>query len=108
MFIIRSVRKTLAAALTLAALSTQAQIPGATIDVQHYNFALQLSDADNTIKGQATVAIKFVKNATSFDLDLVKKNSTGKGMLVSAVTENGKKLRFVQIAVRLKYTLLLS
>ena len=96
MFIIRSVRKTLAAALTLAALSTQAQIPGATIDVQHYNFALQLSDADNTIKGQATVAIKFVKNATSFDLDLVKKNSTGKGMLVSAVTENGKKLRFVQ------------
>src|ERR1700754_3577953 len=96
MFIIRSVRKTLAAALTLAALSTQAQIPGATIDVQHYNFALQLSDADNTIKEQAAVPIKFVKNGTSFDLDLVKKNSTGKGMLVSAVTENGKKLRFVQ------------
>jgi len=96
MFTNRFVRKSLAAAFLFASLSAQAQIPGATIDVQHYNFALQLTDADNAIKGQATVAIRFVKDATSFSLDLVKKNSTGKGMLVSAVTENGKQLRFVQ------------
>ena len=96
MFTNRFVRKSLAAAFLFASLSAQAQVPGATIDVQHYNFALQLTDADNAIKGQATVAIRFVKDATSFSLDLVKKNSTGKGMLVSAVTENGKQLRFVQ------------
>jgi aminopeptidase N len=96
MLIIRSVRKTLVAALTFAALSAHAQVPGATIDVQHYNFALQLSDNDNIINGQATVAVKFIKDAASFSLDLVKKNSSGKGMLVSAVTENGKQLRFVQ------------
>ncbi|MEN0054317.1 MAG: M1 family metallopeptidase [Mucilaginibacter sp.] len=96
MLIIRSVRKTLAAALTFVALTAHAQVPGSAIDVQHYNFALQLTDIDNTIKGQATVAIKFVKDATSFNLDLVKKKSTGKGMLVSAVTENGKTLKFEQ------------
>jgi aminopeptidase N len=73
-----------------------AQVPGSAIDVQHYTFALQLNDDDNNIKGQATVAVKFVKDATSFTLDLVKKNEQGKGMTVSSVTENGKSLKFAQ------------
>lgn len=77
-------------------LSTQAQVPGSAIDVQHYTFALQLNDANNNIKGQATVTLKFLKDAGAFNLNLVKKNSKGKGMLVSAVTENGKKLKFAQ------------
>ncbi|NHA06150.1 M1 family metallopeptidase [Mucilaginibacter sp. HC2] len=90
-------RKTiLSSALLILSIAAQAQVPGAVIDVQHYNFALQLTDADNNIKGQATVEVKFLRNADAFNLDLVKKNSEGKGMLVSAVTENGKKLRFVQ------------
>jgi aminopeptidase N len=96
MFSSTYIRKTLAIALTLSAFTAQAQVPGSSIDVQHYNFALQLNDADNNIKGQATIAIKFIKDGTSFDLNLIKKNSTGKGMLVSAITENGKKLKFVQ------------
>ena len=91
-----NIRKTIGLAFTLAALSARAQVPGAAIDVQHYTFALQLNDVNNNIKGQATVAIKFLKNTGEFNLNLVKKNSTGKGMLVSAVTENGKKLKFVQ------------
>ncbi|WP_183568701.1 M1 family metallopeptidase [Mucilaginibacter sp. SP1R1] len=96
MLTILTVRKALAAALTFIALSAHAQVAGSSIDVQHYTFALQLNDADNNIKGQATIAVKFLKNASAFNLDLVKKNGTGKGMLVSAITENGKKLRFVQ------------
>ena len=84
------------AALLVFQFSVKAQVPGATIDVQHYNFALQLNDADNNIKGQATIAVKFLKSAEEFKLDLVKKNAEGKGMLVSAVSENGKKLRFLQ------------
>jgi aminopeptidase N len=79
-----------------AVLSAKAQVPGAVIDVQHYNFALQLTDADNNIKGQTTIEVKFLKSASVFNLDLVKKNGEGKGMLVSAVTEKGKKLKFVQ------------
>jgi aminopeptidase N len=96
MFSIPYIRKTLAIALTLSAFTAHAQVPGSSIDVQHYNFALQLNDADNNIKGQATIAIKFIKDAPSFELNLIKKNSTDKGMLVSAITENGKRLKFVQ------------
>jgi len=90
-------RKTiLSSALLILSMAAKAQVPGAVIDVQHYNFALQLTDVDNNIKGQATVDVKFLKNTSTFNLDLVKKNSEGKGMLISAVTENGRKLKFVQ------------
>lgn len=77
-------------------LFAKGQVPGSPIDVQHYNFALQLNDVDNNIKGEATVAIKFLKSTSSFSLDLVKKNSAGKGMTVSSITENGKNLKFEQ------------
>lgn len=90
-------RKTiLSSALFILSMAVKAQVPGAVIDVQHYNFALQLTDVDNNIKGQATVDVKFLKNTSAFNLDLVKKNSEGKGMQVSSVTENGKKVKFVQ------------
>jgi aminopeptidase N len=76
--------------------SIKAQVPGSAIDVQHYNYAIQLNDENNNIKGEATISVKFLKNVTSFQLNLVKKNSKEKGMLVSAVKESGKNLRFVQ------------
>src|SRR6201996_3437898 len=79
-----------------ASLSALAQVPGAIIDVQHYSFNLQLNDADNVIRGQAEIHLKFLKDAGSFKLDLVKQNGTGKGMLVSSVTENGANLQFQQ------------
>jgi aminopeptidase N len=77
-------------------LSIYAQAPDATIDIQHYNFALQLNDADNSIKGEATIAVKFLKDASSFKLDLVKKKTDGKGMLVTQIKENGKPVKFTQ------------
>lgn len=90
----------------LFSFSAKAQVPGLPIDVQHYTFALQLNDADNNIKGEATVAIKFIKDVSSFSLDLVKKNSAGKGMTVSSITENGKTLKFEQDSDAVKiYTL---
>ncbi|HTH83566.1 MAG TPA: M1 family metallopeptidase [Mucilaginibacter sp.] len=77
-------------------LSAKAQILGATIDVQHYTFALQLNDEDNIIKGKADITIKALKNSSSFNIDLVKKNAAGKGMLVSRVLEGGKPITFRQ------------
>jgi aminopeptidase N len=74
----------------------KAQPPGATIDVQHYTFALQLNDQNDIIKGQATVAVKFLKDSKSFHFDLIKKNSTGKGMEVAQVKESGKPVSFSQ------------
>ncbi|MGF7074320.1 M1 family metallopeptidase [Mucilaginibacter sp. 3215] len=79
-----------------------AQVPGAQIDVKHYTFDIKLNDADNNIEGKATVSIKFLNGAEGFSLDLVKKNAAGKGMLVSAVTENGKPVKFTQDDEQLK------
>lgn len=77
-------------------ISAFAQSPGATIDVQHYSFTLQLSDETNNIKGKADIDVKFLKNAPSFQINLVKANSSGKGMLVSQVMEGDKTIPFKQ------------
>jgi aminopeptidase N len=78
-------------------ISAKAQVTFPDIDVQHYTFALTLNDANNDIKGKATISIKFLNNVSKFQLNLIKKNSTnGEGMLVSSVTENGKILKFLQ------------
>jgi aminopeptidase N len=82
--------------ILLCCLSAKAQVQFPAIDVQHYNFAIQLNDVSDTIKGQATVDIKFLRNVNSFQLNLVKPNSNGKGMLISAITENGKSVSFGQ------------
>lgn len=66
------------------------------IDVQHYAFSLALNDAGNNIRGVADITVRFTKEASSFPLDLVGKNNTGKGMLVQSVTENGRQLHFEQ------------
>lgn len=75
---------------------TQAQHYNDRINVQHYEFSLRLNDANNVIRGEATITLQLLKDTSSFLLDLVKKNSSGKGMLVSSVTEGGKTLRFRQ------------
>jgi aminopeptidase N len=77
-------------------ISVKAQSPGAIIDVQHYNFAIQLNDKNDTIKGTADVSLKFLKGAASFKINLVKQNGAGKGMLVNAITENGANVQFQQ------------
>jgi aminopeptidase N len=76
--------------------SAKAQSPGAAIDVQHYGFTIQLNDKDNSIRGKAEITLKFLKKADSFRIDLVKKNSSGKGMLVSSVIESGEQIQFKQ------------
>jgi len=78
-----------------------AQSYNPVIDVQHYEFSLQLSDSNDLVKATASVALKFRQDAPSFSLDLVKKNSAGKGMVVRAVTEAGRKIRFGQDNERL-------
>ena len=39
-----------------------AQPPGASIDVQHYTFNIELNDSTNNIVCKADVALKFIKN----------------------------------------------
>lgn len=56
-----------------------------TIDVQHYRFHLQLSDETDKIKGEATVQLRLLSPATSFELDLVQRNAFEKGMKADSV-----------------------
>jgi len=66
------------------------------IDVLHYTFNLWLNDGNNNIRGEATMAIKFLQTIPSFDLDMVKKNAEGSGMVVTSVKENNQPVSFLQ------------
>jgi aminopeptidase N len=76
--------------------SAKAQVQFPDIDVQHYTFRIVLNDQNDTIKGQATVDIKFLTGIKAFQLNLVKPGAKGKGMRVSSVTEQGKNISFSQ------------
>jgi aminopeptidase N len=76
--------------------TAKAQSPDAVIDVQHYDFNLSLNDVTDNIRCKADITVKFLKANGSFKIDLVKKQSNGKGMLVSRVLENGKAVRHQQ------------
>jgi len=84
------------AGCALFTLSAKAQTPDAPIDVLHYGFSIILNDANNSIKGKADIAVKFLKSPGSFKIDLVKKKADGMGMTVNRVLENGKTVRFRQ------------
>jgi aminopeptidase N len=60
------------------------------IDVQHYKYELELSDASDAITGKATITIDFRENVSFFQLDFAS-GSKAKGMFVYGVTENGRK-----------------
>src|SRR5579859_7044844 len=83
---------------SLFCLSANAQSPGAAIDVQHYGFNIQLNDKNDTIKGQAEINLRYLKDARSFKINLVKQKTDGKGMLVSGITESGNPVSFQQNA----------
>ncbi|WP_461449264.1 M1 family metallopeptidase [Mucilaginibacter sp.] len=79
-----------------SASSVKAQVTFPNQDVQHYKFNIALNDENDNIKGKAEVTIKFTGNVNEPELNLVKKKATGKGMLVSSVSEDSKALKFVQ------------
>lgn len=92
--------------LLLLTLYTAAQneIPRLTqLDVQHYRFALALSDTTDEIRGEAQIQIKFLKALPGFYLDLVAlQRMTGKGMTVESVFDEDQPLPFKQESERLE------
>ena len=90
-------------ALPLRALDTYPRQPG--VHVEHYAFALELSDASDEIRGEATVTIRFTKDGlTSFFLDLATPSS-GKGMTTTGVVSDSTQLRYTHTENRLTITL---
>lgn len=58
------------------------------LDVQHYNLAIEVNDSTNNIQATMTISLKFKQLVTDFQLDLVQKDSTGKGMRIESVFQN--------------------
>jgi aminopeptidase N len=86
---------------TLFAIIVIAQQPGATIDVQHYEFSIALTDISDQIKGKAAIDVLCIKDTKAITFDLVSKNNNDKGMSVVQVTENGKPLAYTHISNQL-------
>jgi aminopeptidase N len=83
----------------LGARDTYPRQPG--IKVQHYVFALTLSDSTDEIAGEASVTIHFEKDGlASFFLDLASA-ANGKGMTVTGVTSDGKTVSYAHEKSRL-------
>lgn len=91
------------AALPLGALDTYPRQPG--VQVEHYVFALELTDANDELRGEATVTIRFTKDGlTTLFLDLATP-SNGKGMTTTAVVSDSAQLRYTHTDNRLTITL---
>ena len=91
------------AAAPLGARDTYQRQPG--IAIQHYVFALTLSDSTDAITGEAQVTIRFVKDGvTGFFLDLASE-ANGKGMAVTAVLADDKPVAFTHAKNHLNITL---
>lgn len=90
------IRLNIAFVLLLLSPLAKAQVMFPNIDVQHYRFNITLNDGNDNLKGSAAITVKFLADVNQLQLNLIKKNSSGKGMLVSSVTENGKALKFTQ------------
>ena len=82
--------------------------PRQPLDVEHYRFALTLSDSTDRVVGEATVRMRLLAaKMTRVELDLAGATPArqGRGMHVSAVTRDGKPLAFTHAADRLAITL---
>ena len=66
------------------------------VDILHYAFRLNLSDESDVIEGETAVTFRVQKaGLTLLTLDLIRQRGAGeKGMSVTAVSENGKELKF--------------
>jgi aminopeptidase N len=93
--------KFLFAVLLLSGSQLLAQPYNPSIDIQHYDFLLNLNDSDNVIHGVATVNLEFTKTVDQFALDLTKRAEDGKGMTVRSVSENGNEIPFTQDSQKL-------
>jgi len=82
--------------------------PRQPIDVEHYRFALTLSDSTDRIVGEATVRVRSLAPAlrtVTLDLASLTAERQGRGMTVSSVLRHGSPLVFVHDADRLVITL---
>lgn len=69
-----------------------------SFDILNYDIAIEVSDTTDKIIGSNSIEFKFFTIDNSpVSLDLIQIDSTGKGMLVSGILQDGKSIGFKQI-----------
>ena len=94
--------------LIAAAIGPADNYPRQPLHVEHYRFAIVLSDSTDRINGKATVRMRLLApnlRAVTLDLADSRAERKGQGMQVSSVTSQGAGLDFVHRADRLTITL---
>lgn len=71
------------------------------VDVQHYKFKIEVSDAANKIAGEAELTIKFTRATKQFYLDLVGESGRASGMKVSSIISSSAEIAFAHKSDRL-------
>ncbi|MFD1095618.1 M1 family metallopeptidase [Salegentibacter chungangensis] len=89
-------------ALFAILLSAASLAQNPAIDVQKYEFSLELTDENDVISGMAGIDYELKQDTDSLVFDLVSQNEDGKGMKVDSILSNGKKLQFEQTKEKLK------
>jgi aminopeptidase N len=82
--------------------------PRQPLDVEHYRFAITLSDASDRIAGEATVRMRWLASGVqtvTLDLANVTAARAGKGMTVRDVRSHGRALAVAHASDRLTMTL---
>jgi aminopeptidase N len=82
--------------IIISSVKSVAQIPANGLDVQHYQFTIQLNDSNNIIKCEAIIATKFTKAVSAVVFDLRQKQADGRGMNVISVKKSNQSLSFTQ------------
>ncbi|MEN8123743.1 MAG: M1 family metallopeptidase [Bacteroidota bacterium] len=75
-------------------ISAQNTTNNRSIDVQHYQFEITVNDSTNIIEGIATITLKINNAIKEFNLDLISLDENEKGMSVSQVLNNNRKVPF--------------
>ncbi|MFT6827314.1 MAG: aminopeptidase N, partial [Roseivirga sp.] len=88
--------------LSLTAFAQKYQDRFDAIDVQHYRFEIQLNDESNKINALAQVTIRFKKDLSAFELDLINQIADGTGMKIIALMEGTAKVPFEHSSNKIK------
>ncbi|MBK7132734.1 MAG: M1 family metallopeptidase [Bacteroidales bacterium] len=65
------------------------------VDIIHYKFNVSVNDSTDRIDGKTTIKVKFLNYADVISLDLSNRDTTGRGMLVSAVSVNSEPVKWI-------------
>jgi len=65
------------------------------VDIIHYEFNINVNDSTDRIEGKAVIEVKFLNPVDLISFDLSNSDSTGRGMIVSDVSINSERVKWI-------------